>query len=291
MKSKVVELLSDQYIPDPNHEVPASTEKEQNRESAPKMSDREQTSFQLPTGVTPHDLLSISPSTRQEDSDVIFDATLALATRAIFGISVYDKPDFRDGDAQIKQTNCLWTKEMTLRQLLDREFPKSVSNEQLSGRFKERLVSLRSLVQHADIEIVWTKHLPDHLLLSYNKHNKTLSVFDLPSLIEVSYEASLGGKNNDSTIRRPGEYSSYTSQRYAPDTTAPGHFSDDRSLTLRTKRKTCFLNRVHVGNITNLPSLNPTSRHQVGSQELPVVTTPMVPHSQVHNQEIPKGNR
>ncbi|KAK1995988.1 hypothetical protein LX36DRAFT_581275 [Colletotrichum falcatum] len=115
--------------------------------------------------------------------------SLAAATRALFGVSIHDKPRFSRGERQIKQSNCLWKDDMNLKDLLDREFPTSQLGDHLSGRFKERLVSLRNLVRHADVDIVWTKHLPDHLLLSYAETKKTLSVFDLPSLIEISYEA------------------------------------------------------------------------------------------------------
>ncbi|KAK1964886.1 hypothetical protein LY78DRAFT_542892, partial [Colletotrichum sublineola] len=82
-----------------------------------------------------------------------------------------------------------WKEDMNIQDLLNREFPTGHPGDHLSGRFKERLISLRNLVRHADIDIVWTKHLPDHLLLSYGEANKTLSIFDLPSLIEISYEA------------------------------------------------------------------------------------------------------
>lgn len=209
LRSKVFGSLPDRHATGFSRRQNMTTSKDSG-----KVTNREGAFDQPIPEATTQDHQAISPSTWLEDSDIMFDASIAMATKAIFGISVHDKPYFRDGDAQIKQTNCLWTKEMTLEQLLDREFPKSIPNEQLSGRFKERLVSLRSLVQHADIKIAWTKHFPDHLLLSYNKYNKTLSLFDLPSLIEVTYEASVHYEANNGNNQRVNDYCTHSTKKY-----------------------------------------------------------------------------
>ncbi|KAK3390165.1 hypothetical protein B0H63DRAFT_507561 [Podospora didyma] len=157
----------------------------------------------------------IAPSADTDDKKQRnFNRSLAAACRALFGISIHHAPQFAEGEVQIKQTQCLWREDATIQALLEREFPTSEASEQLSGRFRERLISLRSLVRHADITVVWTHHLPDHLLLSYGETRKTLAVFELPSMIEVSYEAckdvTINDANKNTCHGRKGDTFSFS---------------------------------------------------------------------------------
>ncbi|KAF6782824.1 hypothetical protein CSOJ01_15963 [Colletotrichum sojae] len=150
----------------------------------------EQSFVRLPPGTIGDHLLPESSKGDRHRS--LFDRSIAGAARAVFGISVYHRSRYEEGERQVGQSSCLWEDDMSLKALLEREFPINRRVDQLSGRFKERLVSLRNLSQHADIKIVWTNHLPDHLLLTYNEKSKVLALFGLPSMIDISYDACQG---------------------------------------------------------------------------------------------------
>lgn len=80
-----------------------------------------------------------------------------------------------------------------------RIFPALQSQAAIS--IKRSRLCARYLHDHADVEIEWTRHLPDHLEL--DRDGKKLRVFELVSLLEIMKESSSdGGTDMPDALKR-----------------------------------------------------------------------------------------
>ncbi|GIJ90060.1 hypothetical protein Asppvi_009009 [Aspergillus pseudoviridinutans] len=120
-----------------------------------------------------------------------FDSALALAVRVLFAVNIPSTSQPRRNRMVVGQSNLVWAGRYSLREFLDDTFPMS---EQTLGsglvKIKRTKLRARFLENHADIEIEWTKHLPDHLKLETTGNRKILQIFELVSFLQVSYNAT-----------------------------------------------------------------------------------------------------
>lgn len=72
--------------------------------------------------------------------------------------------------------------------ILGEIFPAYDLGDEPNTPIKANKLRLRYLETHADVQIMWTRHLPDHLKLDIGPRNKILRVFELTSLLEMTYE-------------------------------------------------------------------------------------------------------
>ncbi|PNP81275.1 hypothetical protein FNYG_05307 [Fusarium nygamai] len=82
-----------------------------------------------------------------------------------------------------------WGESQTLTSFIKEIFPKHTYNDEPHTPFMASRLRARYLEDHADVQLEWTHHLPDHLMLNIGSQTKTLWVFDLVSLLEMTYEA------------------------------------------------------------------------------------------------------
>lgn len=106
---------------------------------------------------------------------IVFAVDLAMSTREIMGHSM-----------------TVWDNSKSLQTVMTDIFPRFrmpnarnyTPDPQPSTQIKRVKLCAKYLKDHASVELVWTKHLPDHLELD----GKTLRVFEIVSLLELQYE-------------------------------------------------------------------------------------------------------
>ncbi|KAF5604066.1 hypothetical protein FPCIR_1000 [Fusarium pseudocircinatum] len=81
-----------------------------------------------------------------------------------------------------------WGESQSLISFINETFPKHAYNDEPHTPFMASRLRARYLEDHADVQLEWTHHLPDHLMLNIGSQTKTLRVFDLVSLLEMTYE-------------------------------------------------------------------------------------------------------
>lgn len=81
-----------------------------------------------------------------------------------------------------------WGESQSLTSFLNETFPKHAYDDEPHTPFMVSRLRARYLEDHADVQLEWTHHLPDHLMLNIGSQTKTLRVFDLVSLLEITYE-------------------------------------------------------------------------------------------------------
>ncbi|CZR41603.1 uncharacterized protein FPRO_11192 [Fusarium proliferatum ET1] len=81
-----------------------------------------------------------------------------------------------------------WGESQSLTSFLKETFPKHAYDDEPHTPFMVSRLRARYLEDHADVQLEWTHHLPDHLMLNIGSQTKTLRVFDLVSLLEITYE-------------------------------------------------------------------------------------------------------
>ncbi|KAJ0119787.1 hypothetical protein J7T55_013991 [Diaporthe amygdali] len=81
-----------------------------------------------------------------------------------------------------------WDDSATLHDVLKNAFPESPSPSSIANfaptPIKRSKLCARYLLNHADIELEWTRHLPDHLDL--DRDGKKLRIFELVSMLEIT---------------------------------------------------------------------------------------------------------
>lgn len=121
------------------------------------------------------------------------DTALAVAVRTMLALNI--SPDSGPNEFTIAtgQSNVIWNANETLAALVDRNFPK-VSNPTPASEVPIKLGNLRarSLQDHFGIKLEWTRHFPDHLKLDIGTKSKSLKVFELASVLEVSCSVTKG---------------------------------------------------------------------------------------------------
>lgn len=116
------------------------------------------------------------------------DIAIARAVRIMLGINIAARSTEIVGNSVI-----IWDDTKSLRDVVEQSLPglrqsiatrRSFSSTAASAvtPFDKKKLRARHLRDYARIEVVWTKHLPDHLELD----GKTLRVFQLASLLEIS---------------------------------------------------------------------------------------------------------
>jgi hypothetical protein len=138
----------------------------------------------------PTDLRRFLKKCGRRSRDISIHSALAIAVRVVFAINVHVSPEPRADIMVIGQTNLFWTASTCLSQFLVDSFPKS-DHDPGSGilQIKPNKFRVRYLENHAGIKVRWTTQLADHLKLNTAKDEKTLKVFELVSLLKVSYDA------------------------------------------------------------------------------------------------------
>lgn len=119
------------------------------------------------------------------------DTALAVAVRTMLAINVSPKSGPNGYAVAIGQSDVIWDQSQTLLELVDCNFPKLLATSTTSET-PVRLETLRarSMKDHLGIKIEWTRHFPDHLKLDIGTKSKSLKVFELASLLEVSCSAT-----------------------------------------------------------------------------------------------------
>jgi hypothetical protein len=113
------------------------------------------------------------------------DSALAMAIRIMFAINLSISP----GRILVGQSDVVWEESKSLETLIRETYPVHDFGDEPSSPIKPNKIRARYLETHADIQIVWTRHLPDHLKLDVGPRNKILRIFELASLLEMTYEA------------------------------------------------------------------------------------------------------
>lgn len=116
------------------------------------------------------------------------DIAIARAVRIMLGIDMATRSTEIVGNSMI-----IWDDTKSMRDVVEQSLPglrqsvptrRSFSSAATSAvtLFDKKKLRARHLRDYAKIEVVWTKHLPDHLELD----GKTLRIFQLASLLEMS---------------------------------------------------------------------------------------------------------
>lgn len=107
--------------------------------------------------------------------------------------------DDRQGTFYPGDSHADWNDDQSLENFLHATFPFDDYKDE--PRTPIKLIKLRAsyLMSHADIQIEWTRNLPDHLALDVGLNTKFLKVFDLASLLDMTYEVQKG-KPRDTSL-------------------------------------------------------------------------------------------
>lgn len=112
------------------------------------------------------------------------DSALATVVRIMYAVHLSTDP----GRILVGQSAVIWEANKSLEAILGELFPTHESADEPNTPIKANKLRLRYLESHADVQVVWTRHLPDHLKLDIGPRNKILRVFELTSLLEMTYE-------------------------------------------------------------------------------------------------------
>lgn len=124
--------------------------------------------------------------TLQASVDVKSSSDLALATviGAMFAININLSP----GRILVGQSNLEWQEDQSFETLIHETFPIFDHSDEPHSPIMSNKLRARYLESYADVRIEWTRHLADHLKLDLGPRTKILRVFDLVSLLEMTYE-------------------------------------------------------------------------------------------------------
>jgi hypothetical protein len=120
------------------------------------------------------------------------DAALAVAVRTMLALNISLESDPNQSTISPGQTHVIWEPSETLVQLVARKFPKD-QNLSTSSQIPIKLGNLRarSLQDHFGIKLEWTRHFADHLKLDIGIKSKSLKLFELASVLEISLETTV----------------------------------------------------------------------------------------------------
>lgn len=111
----------------------------------------------------------------------IEDTAIARAVRIMLGIDTAATSSEIIGNSMV-----IWDDTKSMRNIVGQSLPglrrSSTDTTSAATPFDKKKLRARHLRDYAKIEVVWTKHLPDHLELD----GKTLRIFQLASLLEMS---------------------------------------------------------------------------------------------------------
>jgi hypothetical protein len=128
--------------------------------------------------------VELPPVLEESGSAKAIDSALAAAVRIMYAIHLSTNP----GRILVGQSTVIWEASKSLETILGEIFPTYDLGDEPNTPIKANKLRLRYLETHADVQIVWTRHLPDHLKLDIGPRNKILRVFELTSLLEMTYE-------------------------------------------------------------------------------------------------------
>lgn len=119
-------------------------------------------------------------------SNIQPDRSLATAVELMFGMSLA-----LNDSAVARHSITVWEESKSVKDIIQSVFPRigsvGVSDERQWSRtvtpIQRHKLRARYLKEHADVELEWTKHLPDHMDLD----GKVLQIFELPSLLEAAH--------------------------------------------------------------------------------------------------------
>lgn len=120
------------------------------------------------------DELSKCPLTA--DSFLSLAVGLVWATHLVTDTSQFSGP--------WRSTRVTWADSQSLQDVFEATFPRREPLNATQSQIKGKKLCARYLTEHAGIELVWTRHLPDHLDL--NSDGKKLYIFELVSLLDVA---------------------------------------------------------------------------------------------------------
>lgn len=123
------------------------------------------------------------------NSGARFDAGLATTIKIMFAINLKDD---RQGMFYPGDSHADWNEDQSLENFLQVTFPTNDFRDEPRTPIKPIKLRASYLEAHADIQIEWTRNLPDHLTLDVGHNTKFLKVFDLSSLLDITYESQKG---------------------------------------------------------------------------------------------------
>ncbi|KAF5613596.1 uncharacterized protein FSUBG_805 [Fusarium subglutinans] len=117
--------------------------------------------------------------------DVVIEEHIVATIRVMLAVNINLDPR----TVFLATPGLSWGESQTLTSFIKETFPKHAYNDEPHTPFMASRLRARYLEDHADVQLEWTHHLPDHLMLNIGSQSKTLRVFDLVSLLEMTYEA------------------------------------------------------------------------------------------------------
>ncbi|KAF9784236.1 hypothetical protein IL306_007749 [Fusarium sp. DS 682] len=120
-----------------------------------------------------------------KDRQEIIEATLITTMRVMLALNVNLDPQ----TVLLGPSDLEWAESQSLISLIKGAFPRHAYNDEPHTPILASRLHARYLEDHASVRLEWTHHLPDHLKLDVGNQTKTLRVFDLVSLLEMTYEA------------------------------------------------------------------------------------------------------
>ncbi|KAL3418121.1 hypothetical protein PVAG01_09836 [Phlyctema vagabunda] len=121
---------------------------------------------------------------RELDTARAIDSALATAVRIMYAVHL----STNSGRILVGQSATTWEASKSLETILQETFPTHDLADEPNSPIKANKLRLRYLETHVDVQVVWTRHLPDHLKLDIGPRQKVLRVFELASLLEMTYE-------------------------------------------------------------------------------------------------------
>ncbi|EXK38304.1 hypothetical protein FOMG_08713 [Fusarium oxysporum f. sp. melonis 26406] len=116
--------------------------------------------------------------------DIVIEETIVATVRVMLAVNINLDPR----TVFLATPGLKWGESQSLTSFIKETFPKHAYNEEPHTPFMASRLRARYLEDHADVQLEWTHHLADHLMLNIGSQTKTLRVFDLVSLLEMTYE-------------------------------------------------------------------------------------------------------
>ncbi|KAF5597642.1 hypothetical protein FPANT_4020 [Fusarium pseudoanthophilum] len=117
--------------------------------------------------------------------DIVIEEHIAATIRVMLAVNI----NLDSRTVFLATPGLSWGESQTLTSFIKETFPRHAYNDEPHTPFMASRLRARYLEDHADVQLEWTHHLPDHLMLNIGSQTKTLRVFDLVSLLEMTYEA------------------------------------------------------------------------------------------------------
>ncbi|KAF5533208.1 hypothetical protein FPHYL_13650 [Fusarium phyllophilum] len=114
----------------------------------------------------------------------LIEETIVAAIRVMLAVNI----NLNSRTVFLATPGLNWGESQSLTSFIKETFPKHAYNDEPHTPFMASRLRARYLEDHADVQLEWTHHLPDHLMLNIGSQTKTLRVFDLVSLLEMTYE-------------------------------------------------------------------------------------------------------